>query len=91
VTAELLDLTENLIYITGILAQNTALQHESIGLGGSITNFTKAADTLVGVDTQYGAALGCSIDIYKTHVCDPQIAGVGTVVHKHNLSCKLFA
>ena len=54
ITAKLLDLAKNLLDIAGILAQHSALQHQSLQGAGSITHFAEAINPLVGIDADDG-------------------------------------
>ena len=83
--AELLDLTEDLIHITGIFANDSALEHQRIGLAGCVTNFTITTDALIGLNFNQGAALRCAVDIDKAHISNSQIGGIRICIIAHNL------
>ena len=83
VAAKLLDLAEDLVHIAGVLADDTALEHQSIGLGSGVTDFAVAFDALVGHDLHNGAALGGIVDVHKTHIGNSQLRGVGTTIETH--------
>src|SRR5574341_27313 len=50
VMAKLLNLAKDFIYIAGILAKQTALEHQRVRLARAIAYFTVAAQTLIGVN-----------------------------------------
>jgi hypothetical protein len=54
--SELFDLSEDLVDIAGILAQDSALQHQGIGFAGAIAHLSISRDSLIGVDPLMGLA-----------------------------------
>ena len=77
---ELLDFVHEPVNITGILPQNAALEHEGIGLAGSITDLAVADETLVGVNFEQCAALGGTVDVHEAHIGDAQAGRVDFAV-----------
>ena len=80
--AELFDLAENFIHIAGILAQNAAFEHQSIGLTGSIPYLAVACDSLIGFNFQNCAALGRAVDINEPHIRNFQIRRAGAGIDR---------
>ena len=70
---ELFDFSKDFVNITRVFAEDTALEHQRVGLGGCVTHLAKAGDALVCVDPQYCATLGSTVDIDKTHIGDSKI------------------
>ncbi len=81
--AELLNTAEDLIDVTGIFAQDNALEHLGVQSGRTVTHFAVAADTLVGVDTDDvidPMSVGTLIDFADLHIRNAQITGTGAGV-----------
>ena len=53
VVAELADLSEDLVDVAGVLAQDARLEGEGVGLAGAVPHLAQAVDVLVGVEPDY--------------------------------------
>ena len=80
--AELLDLAENFIHIAGVLTQNAAFEHQSIGLAGGVPHLAVACDPLIGFNFQNRAALGRAVDINESHIRNFQIRRAGAGIDR---------
>ena len=58
VSAELLDLAKDFVYVAGILSEDDALQHQRIVLARAVANFAETVDALVGIDPNDRARIG---------------------------------
>ena len=79
----LLNTAEDLIDVTGIFAQDNALEHLGVQSGRTVTHFAVAADTLIGVDTDDvidPMSVGTLIDFADLHIRNAQITGTGAGV-----------
>ena len=75
-TAKLLDSSEELVNVAGILTENSALEHKRVCGAGSVSDFTVANNTLVCINFNKRAVLRCSIDVADSQVCDLKFCGV---------------
>ena len=55
VKSELFDLAENPVHVAGVLAEDAALDQQSVILRGSVAHLPKAVDSLVGVYSNHRA------------------------------------
>ena len=56
--AELLDLAEKSVELQRVLADNAALQKQSVRRAGAVPDFPQAIHSLVGIETNDGQGLG---------------------------------
>ena len=73
---KLLDFVENTVNITGILSEQTALEHESIGFAGSIPYLAVTNQSLIGHQFENRTAFRRTVNIDETHIRNTQCARV---------------
>ena len=78
VIAELLDLTEELVDIAGVLAEQARFEQQRVGRAGAITHFAVAADALIGVQAKQRDVERQRLEIDDAQVGDFQIGSGGS-------------
>ena len=73
---ELSDFVENTVNITGILSEQTALEHESIGFAGSIPYLAVTNQSLISHQFENRTAFRRTVNIDETHIRNTQCARV---------------
>ena len=73
---ELLDLAEQAVDITGVFAQQTALEHQRILGRCQVTDLAPTADTLIGIDADDTECPMIPPDGGDAHVGDFEVARV---------------
>ena len=73
VPAELLDPAKQAIDIARVLAEQPALQHQSVGRAASVAHLAKADDSLIGVDLEQDGAERRTDDLGDPHVGDAKV------------------
>ena len=76
VAAELLESAEDFFDIAGVFAEDAAFEHGGVGSAGGVADFAVADESLVGVDFDEGAALGCAVDVGEADISDFEVGGV---------------
>ena len=72
VPTELLDPPEEAIHVAGILAENPALQHQSIARARAVADLAKTNDALVGANLEERRAERRADYFGDAHVGDPE-------------------